>query len=324
MDFRCHSSLRTINAPGYAASARRQLAGGERQFPFQLNFCRSDVITFRSETIEHMSISGVQDKISLKLQRGKLLPTKQGGEYLLKPIPSVALPKFLLDVPANEHLTMQLAGQVFGIQTPPNAFVYLSDGEPAYIVKRFDRKPNGSGIAQEDFCQLSNRSPDNGRNFKYEGSYEEVGRLLKRYCAASAIEIEKLFALVCFNYVFSNGDAHLKNFSLRQTEQGDYLMTPAYDLLATSIHLPNESRSALQMFDDFESDSFTANAFYRRPDFIELANRYGMARERALRVLNSFVEKSDLAEELIRRSFLGEAAKLEYTRCFQDRLPAIA
>jgi serine/threonine-protein kinase HipA len=270
-----------------------------------------------------MSISGVQDKISLKLERGgKLLPTENDGEYILKRIPSTPLPAFQPDVPANEHLTMQIAGQLFSIAVPPNACDELSDGEPAYLVKRFDRRIAGTKIAQEDFCQLSGRSPDSGKNYKYEGSYEEAGQLLKRYCAACRTEAEKLFRLICFNYLFSNGDAHLKNFSLQQTVQGDYLLTPAYDLLCTSMHLPNEARTALDLFDDFESDFFKQNGFYGRPDFIELARRFGLPEKRAEAVLKTFPAKKQAVEELIGRSFLSADGKQDYLVRFTDRLRA--
>lgn len=49
-------------------------------------------------------------------------------------------------------------------------------------------------FGQEDFCQLSNRSEETaGRNYKYDSSYEEVGRILKQFCKAYPVEIEKLF-----------------------------------------------------------------------------------------------------------------------------------
>lgn len=317
----CHSSLSPIESEGYAPAARRALAGGNKQFPHRLSFARSDVISFRTEHIEHMSISGVQDKISLKLDRGgKLRPTEKDGEYILKPIPATPLPAFQNDVPANEHLTMQIASQIFGIAIPPNARVELSDGEPAYLVKRFDRRADGTKIAQEDFCQLSGRSPDSGKNYKYEGSYEEVGRLLKQYCAAYRTESEKLFRLVCFNYLFSNGDAHLKNFSLQQTVQGDYLLSPAYDLLCTSMHLPNESVTALELFDDFESDYFKQNGFYGRPDFVELARRFEIPETRASAILNSFASTTDFVESLAHRSFISNDGKQDYLRRFTARL----
>jgi len=324
MNIICRSTLKHIQTRGYSPKAQRDLAGGNRLFPHKLSFKRSDVISFRSEHIEHMSISGVQDKISLKLDRGGILrPTEKGGEYILKPIPSTPLPHFQSDVPANEHLTMQLAKQLFGISIPPNACVELSDGEPAYLVKRFDRQTGGKKIAQEDFCQLSGRSPEKSRNYKYEGSYEELGYLLKKFCGAYSSEALKLFRLICFNYIFSNGDAHLKNFSLSQTSEGDYLLSPGYDLLCTSMHLPNEARTALEMFESQETDFHKNNAFYGRPDFMELARRFNISEKLSNSIITGFTVKQNQVFSLIERSFMSSEAKADYKNRFKDRLQTI-
>ncbi len=73
-------------------------------------------------------------------------------------------------------------------------------------------------------------------DFKYDYSYEEIGLLFQKYVPSWRIEIEKvLYACTSFNYAFSNGDAHLKNFSLLETEFGDYTMSPAYDLVNTRL-----------------------------------------------------------------------------------------
>ena len=119
--FRCMSTLANIPHEGYSRVAERLLAGGNRRFPYRLAFNRADVVEFRMRTAEHMSISGIQDKISLKLTRGKLAPTEKDGEFILKPVPSADIPRFKADVPANEHLTMQIASQVFGIAAAVNA-----------------------------------------------------------------------------------------------------------------------------------------------------------------------------------------------------------
>jgi len=302
---------------------QRALAGGSRTFPSQLIFSRKDVVSFRQETVVHMSISGVQDKISLKLVRGKLLPTDHEGEYILKPIPSAVIPFYANDVPANEHLTMQIAQRVFGIVTPPNACLPMSDGELAYIVKRFDRR-EGQKLRQEDFCQLSNRTESTrGRNYKYDGSYEEAGRILKQYCKAYRAEIEKLFERIIFCYAFSNGDAHFKNFSLIETGWGDFVLTPAYDLLATSLHFPKESPLALDLFDDFESEAYSTLGFYSAADFLELARRYGVETVYAKILLGRFSERKDKVVAMIRDSLLSETAKGEYEQRFLERLKAI-
>ena len=299
---RCMSTLRDTQNEGFTPPAARQLAGGNRKFPYRLTFNRTDVVQFRVRAAEHMSISGIQDKISLRLVRGKLEPTESDGEYILKPVPTADIPRFKSDVPANEHVTMQIASQVFGIAVPPNAVIRFADGELAYIVKRFDRR-DGRKIGQEDFCQLSSRSEETaGRNYKYDGSYEEVGRILKQFCKAYPVEIEKLFARIVFNYVFSNG---------------------AYDLLCTSLHFPTEARTALEMFDAFETESFRQNAFYKRPDFLELAERYGIRGERAEKVLQRFVSGQSEAVNLFNRSFLSPDAKQDILHRLQDRLRAI-
>lgn len=321
--YRCMSTLADVAREGYTPVAMRLLAGGNRKFPHRLTFKRTDVVEFRMQAAEHMSISGIQDKISLKLVRGKLVPTEKDGEYILKPVPSADIPRLKADVPANEHLTMQIASQVFGIAAAVNTCVRFADGELAYITRRFDRRGE-SKIGQEDFCQLSNRTEEMaGKNYKYDGSYEEVGRILKKYCKAYPVEVEKLFARIVFNYVFSNGDAHLKNFSLYESEFGDYILTPAYDLICTSLHFPEEARTALSLFDTFETESFRQNAFYRRPDFLKLAELYGMNMERAERFLDQFAEKKNGVLDLVGRSFLTDKSRADFTARFGDRMKAI-
>jgi len=321
---RCLSTLAEISREGYSPAAERLLAGGQRKFPHRLTFNRQDVIEFRMKSAEHMSISGIQDKISLKLTRGKLLPTEKDGEYILKPVPSADIPKFKIDIPANEHLTMQIASQVFRISTAVNAAIYFADGELSYITRRFDRRA-GIKLAQEDFCQLSNRTEETaGRNYKYSGSYEEAGRILKQYCRVYPVEIEKLYMRIVFNYVISNGDAHLKNFSLIESEFGDHVMSPAYDLICTSLHFPDEARTALDLFDEFETESFARNAFYTRPDFIKLAEYYGMNIKRTERLLDQFCAKRTEVLDLIQRSLLSQQAKADYCARLDDRLTALA
>ena len=79
------------------------------------------------ENRERISLSGVQEKMSMVLDKNKLRLTRSGeqGQYILKPMPGEVKKAF--DVPANEHLTMQLASQVYGIHTAQNALVFFDD-----------------------------------------------------------------------------------------------------------------------------------------------------------------------------------------------------
>ncbi len=321
----CRSTLRTIERDGYAPAAARRLSGGKRSLPHRLDITHDQIITRRAEDAEHLSISGIQDKLSLRFERGKLLPATSDGEFILKPIPSIPSLAFREDVPANEHVTMQIASQVFGIATPPCALVELKDGEPAYLVRRFDRAADGTKIPQEDFCQLSNRSEEtHGRNYKYDATMEETGVLLRRFCSAARVELEKLYLRHLFNYAVSNGDAHLKNFSLHQSPMRDYLLTPAYDLLCTSLHMPNEARCALDLFTDDDTAFFQNNGFPGREDFLLLAGKFGMNSDFAGTLIDRFSEKLDEVRQLVERSFLSAEACKDYLRRYEDRLNALA
>ena len=116
-----------------------------------------------------------------------------GGEYILKPIPRGVFPR--LDVaPINEHLTMQIAHQVFKIEVAENALVQFQDGEPAYLVRRFDVQPGGPRRLQEDFAQVASRSEEtHGKNYKYDFSYEEIGELIRQHVAAYMVDLERYF-----------------------------------------------------------------------------------------------------------------------------------
>ena len=323
----CLSTLKPIKGSGYSSAARKNLWGGA-QVAWRLPFDLAAFQSFRGENPGRMSISGIQEKISLRIVAQTLEPTTQDGTHLLKPIPiamaaALELPE---DVPANEHLTMQLAAQVFRLSTAPCGLVFFPDGAPALVVRRFDRAVDSGGkLRQEDFCQLSGRSAQTaGRNFKYEGSYEECGQIVRSFCPAWRIVIERFFRQVVFNYLVGNGDAHLKNFSLLEMPSCDHTLSPAYDLLSTSLHLPNESRLALELFHgDFATPFFQANGFHGYEDFLELSRRFGIAAETATTFLATLTEKQSAVNDLINRSFLSEAAKARYRRIFDDRLLAL-
>ena len=111
------------------------------------------------ENRKSISISGVQEKFSVLLDKNKLrlIHKKEQGTYILKPIPGTG--KKRDQMPANEHVTMQIARQVYGIETAENALIFFKDGTPAYITKRFDVKEDGSKWAQDDFASLAKRTP---------------------------------------------------------------------------------------------------------------------------------------------------------------------
>lgn len=266
------------------------------------------LLKFRKNT-ERMSISGVQLKYSLTLAGNKLKLTDIGGKYILKPIP-LATFSHLEQAPFNEHVCMQLAAQVYKLDTPPNALVYFGDGSPAYLVKRFDVLSDGSKRRQEDFASLAGKTPDGKGDFKYEYSYEGIARLMKQHLPAYAVEVEKFYRLVLFNYIIGNGDAHLKNFSVSETSLGDHKLSPVYDLLCTKLHVNDDSDMALDLFEGgFTTESFNTNGFLAQDDFNAFGQKLNMKEKRIQKAIESFQEQLPQARALINKSKLNEALK---------------
>ena len=293
----------------------------------RLDFSVSDLnLHANREKTRRASISGVQDKVQLKRIRGGFAVVESGGDYILKPVPRNTYAELAADIPANEALTMDIAEKVFRVKTAEHELVEMNDGEYAYLTRRFDWR-DGERVQQEDFCQLSGRTSEtHGENYKYDASYEELAGLMRRFCPVAAVENPKVFFLILFNYVFANGDAHLKNFSLYRSEQGDYILTPAYDLLNTAVHFPNEpTATGLDFFADGHfTPSYETLGFYSSADFIELGAAFGVLEDEVRGMIALFHARRRAVEGMIEAALLSAEAKSRYLAKFADRLKAIA
>ncbi|MDR0572725.1 MAG: HipA domain-containing protein [Tannerella sp.] len=310
----------------YNPSCLRNLFDGKKVshvLPYEPPQQSEEVAELFMENRKRISISGAQEKLSLLPDKNTLRLTQEGeqGTYILKPIPRDL--KKADQTPANEHLTMQIAKQVYGINTAGNAMIFFKDGTPAYITRRFDVKKEGGKWGKEDFASLSGKTKDNaGADFKYAYSYEEAGCLIKKYAPAWRVELEKYFSLVVFNYLFSNGDAHLKNFSLLESSSGDYLLSPAYDLINTRLHVDDTDFAMDKglFADDYKSEAYKKTGHAGKTDFFELAKRMGISGSRTDKLLSCFLEKQSSVETLVKRSFLSDANKRGYYLMYVTRL----
>ena len=263
-----------------------------------------------------ISISGVQEKFSLIQLKNKIRLTKEGeqGTHIFKPIPNGS--KNADQMPANEHLTMQIAQKVFGIETAENALIFFGNGDPAYITKRFDVVTGGLKLAQEDFASLAGKSPQtHGADYKYLGSYWDLFELMRENLPSYKVESLKLFKLLVFNYLFSNGDAHLKNFSIIETPLGDFKLSPAYDLLNSRIHIEDK---------DFALNEGLIPARMGQGNvakqFQLLADYAGIQEKQMNAILALMVSKTENVKNLIDASFLKDGIKRNYLQTYQLKL----
>ncbi len=265
------------------------------------------------ENRKRISISGVQEKFPVILDKNKLRLIEKGerGTHILKPIPNAG--KNAGQMPANEHLTMQIARQVFNIETAENALVFFPGGEAAYITKRFDRGGGGK-LVKKDFASLMGQTAQmHGEQYKYVGSYLRLFQNMKQHLPTYKLEAARLYKLVLFNYLFSNGDAHLKNFSLLETPQGDFRLSPAYDLLNTRIHLED------QALEDGLLPRYIGQGTVGH-QFNLLAEKAGLSMKQKDDALGELLSEPKMVKTLVKASFLDDKFKRGYFQAYQIRV----
>lgn len=273
------------------------------------------------KSVGRISLSGAQPKFSIVDDDDKLRYIRKGeqGTFILKPRPTGYQIINKDYCAANEHITMQIASQIYGIETAVNALCFFEDGTPAYITRRFDVHSKGK-YKQEDFAALLGYTKDNaGPNYKYDkASYEECAEIIHRYVKAALIDIRRFFRLILFNFITLNDDAHLKNFSLIE-RNGEYRLSPAYDLINTSLQLYNPHIFALSKGLFKEGMSFSDTRTIRRSDFEAFGKRIGLPDKVIKQDIDMFTAEQPLAKELLNRSFLSPSLQKQYWIAFDYR-----
>jgi len=259
----------------------------------ELPYTRANIKDLAREiVIASTTVTGVQAKLSLEIARGtkgepqRFTIVGLWGRFILKP----QTDRFS-NLPENEDLVMHMA-QAAGIKTVPHALIRFADGELCYITSRIDRTGKGDKIAMEDMCQLSERLTED----KYKGSYERIAKLIKRYSSAPLLDIVNFWEIVVFSWLTGNADMHLKNFSL-YCPIVHYRLTPAYDLLSTSIVMPDDEEELALTLDGKKKK-------IKREDFEKAMRDSGMADKAINNLFDKFAKAVPKWTELIRQSFL--------------------
>lgn len=263
-----------------------------------LEFTQEELLKESASRATKLSIQGIQPKLSAKLniENSKFEIVDRNGTYILKP-QNYLYP----ELPQNEDLTMRLA-QAIGIDVPIHGMVYSKDRHLTYFIKRFDRYSKNKKRAVEDFAQLAGRS----RETKYDYSMEKIVALIEKNCTFPAIEKVKLFKLSLFSYLIGNEDMHLKNFSLINIDD-KYELTPAYDLLNSTIALTNPQ-------EEFALPLKGKKRKLTNKDLIEYwgKERLGLSTKIIANVLEQIEGAYNTWDHLIETSFLSTSMKEKY------------
>jgi serine/threonine-protein kinase HipA len=308
----CYQELEEGQVDFHPGCARRFF--GSETVP-QLPYTRDNMSELAKQVIRtSASVTGVQAKMSLDVDRGgKNEPsifTIVGlwGKYIFKP-QSAKYP----NLPELEDLTMKMA-EVAHIRTARHTLIRLADGELGYLTLRMDRGKKGEKISMLDMCQLTNRLTEH----KYYGTYQQLAETIKRYSSAPMLDVQRYWEIVLFSWMTGNSDMHCKNFSLIDMGKGEYVLSPAYDLLAVLLVDPADTEEMAMSFSvGGEKSGFDRHTFMTA--FTQSGISAAVA-EKMIERMRTYLPKW---KELVRQSFIPEKMKSAYCSLLEKRENAL-
>ncbi len=284
-----------------------KLLFGDTKIP-ELSISINDIRAIAKQNVlARLSVTGVQSKISLELadndpKSSRLTIVGYKGDFILKPPSSD-----YSHLPENEHLTMLMAKQ-FSFGVAVSSLIRLKSGELCYLTKRFDRQ-KGIKLAQEDFCQLTERLTED----KYKGSYESIGRWIKKNTTSPGIDLVRFFEMVLFSFLTGNSDMHLKNFSIQTDLEGRIKLTPAYDLLSIRLFLP-EDKEELALTLNGKKNKISAL------DWEAFANTISISPTVFKKTMQQIQNKIPVLQEIIKSYPFEKSFTKEYAKLLKDRI----
>ena len=294
-------------------SCARKFFGNDT--PPILPYTRDNMTELAKQVIRtSTSVTGVQAKMSLDVNRGsKNEPARftivgLWGKYIFKP-QSAKYP----NLPELEDLTMKMA-EIAHIRTARHTLIRLADGELGYLTLRMDRGRKGEKISMLDMCQLTNRLTEH----KYYGTYQQLAETIKKYSSAPMLDVQRFWEIVLFSWMTGNSDMHCKNFSLIDSGNGEYVLSPAYDLLAVLLADPQDPEEMAMSF----SLGGKKNGFNRNT-FMSAFTQSGIPATVADRMINRMAGNLPDWKRLISHSFLSEKMQIAYCSLLDKRREAL-
>lgn len=264
----------------------------------------------RLVVVSRTAVTGVQAKLSMDLEHdadgnpSRLTIVGLMGRYILKP-----QAEMYGQLPELEDLTMHLA-DIAKIASVPHCLIRFEDGELNYITRRIDRTADGHKLKMEDMCQVAGRLTEQ----KYQGSYEMIAALIRKYSSAPVLDLVNFWEQVVFSWIVGNADMHLKNFSLFcPKKDGQYLLAPTYDQLSTTIAMP----------EDTEELALSLNGWKKklmRADFEEAMFNSKLKEKTIRNIFQKFINAEEQWYACIDESFVTEEMKRQYKALIHNRL----
>ena len=176
-------------------------------------------------------VSGVVPKfLDAQIKASSPLPLHKKGSLVTRSHIIKGASSQLPFVALNEHLCMQVARRVM-----PTARTEVSEDGQALVVYRFDVDGHGQPHwGMEDFCSLLGLRPA----AKYDTTWERIAKAVRDHVPGTQRldTYRQLATTLLLTYALRNADCHAKNLALLYTSRADVQLSPAYDMLTTSVY----------------------------------------------------------------------------------------
>jgi len=265
----------------------------------------------------HLSLAGASGKVGLYYDEPTgdwYLPRGNAPSTHIVKQSHVRFSKMVL----NEQMCM-LTAKGLGIDVPESFIVNTGKGEDSdilYATRRYDRVFTGKGQAgnpevphrlhQEDFAQALGIPASEKYERTNSGYLRRMFELIRRNCTNPISAQNKLWKLICFNFMIGNTDCHIKNYSLLYGENLRQIsLAPAYDIVATGVY---DMTNEMSFFIDDELDIRRMN----RSTFANASDEIGMTMNQTLKIFDEVAAGfesalSKAAETLMAEGFPGVA-----------------
>lgn len=248
-----------------------------------------------------ISLAGAQEKTALLYwkKRWHVPHGTTPTTHILKPqIGKLPNGLDLSDSVENEHFCLRLMEE-FGLPVAQSQIVDFS-GQRTLVVERFDRLWTKDKrllrVPQEDCCQALSVPP----TLKYETSggpgMVAIARLLKGSDTPDT-DLSRFFKMQVLFWLLGATDGHAKNFSIRLSPGGRFVMTPVYDVLSVQ---PNFDAGRIRRTQMKLAMAVGTSRHYRLDEitprhFLQTAKLCDIPEKTAIVVLEEIAQSADAA-----------------------------
>jgi serine/threonine-protein kinase HipA len=309
----CAGAIQLLDSPdiNFAQKINYQTLS-EKQVASLLRNYRHNPLGMNDDTADfRISIAGAQEKTALLYHDNQWCePLKETPTtHILKlPIGMIAHQQLdLSDSCENEWLCARIA-KAYGFPVADSDILQFEDVK-VLSVKRFDRRLSNDNrwimrLPQEDMCQALGVSP----NLKYQSDggpgIQDIMALLLG--SADAVADRALFYRTqIFFWLIAGIDGHAKNFSVFIEPEGQYRLTPLYDIMSAYPLMQKKQlqiqKIKMAMALKGKNNHYNWHMILRR-HFLETAKAANYSLEHAEYALNDMVEKTPAVIEQVSKA----------------------